>query len=460
MNILEKISEYIPSVKPPLVQLTTEEKIKNTFIIIALYTLLASIPIWGISPEISQRIQTLMLVIGSSFGTLATLGVGPIILAGILLQIFVGSGILNINIFTEEGKRKYDQYYKSLAFIFILLEALVVVFSRGIVPMETIFIPTYIMYLIIYLQIVAGGIIILLLDDFSSKYGITSGINLIIFTSISLYLTIRLFGWDFLTMQPSGYITNGIFQLLQGNILLGLSLLFASVFTFVLLILVSYLQGLKIEIPLFYINVGGKIQKFTLNILYTSVIPVIFLYAIIVMVEQIFGFDQQNLIVTLVSPPHLLTNLGLYGPSYLYSPQIKYVPFLGQVAIPFLPIIHTIFYLLLFILGGIAFSKMWMIASGLDPATIAKQLMSSPVSSLRYRDPRVIEETLNKYVNPLAVVSGALVGTIAAIADIIGIPIVGTSLLLLLLIAYGMYMDLERNGALHLLPIVGKYLSK
>lgn len=451
MSIIDKITEYLPTVKTPLIQPTTREKIVNTILVIALYIILASIPIWGVSVEISERISNMLWVLGSQFGTLATLGVGPLVVAGILLQLLVGSGFINVSLATEEGRRKYDTYYKFLSFIFIIIESLVVILSGNLAPSYSIGLPIPLLYLIIFLQLFAGGLIIMLLDDFSMKYGITSGINIMIFAAISFSLAIRTFGYYIYTGQPSGYITQGAYYLVQGNINMGIALLVSGLSVFLILFLLAYLQSMQIEIPLLYINVGGKVQKFPLNLLYTSVIPAIFLYAIIIQIQGLFGFNSSNIVVTLLSPPNAIIGIGEYGLYYFT---------MSQFGIPFFNLIHIILYFVIFLLGGIALSKLWIIASGMDAETLANQLLSSPLFSLKYRDPRLVVNTLKKYIDSLAIISGALIGLISALGDTIGLPIAGISLLLMLLIAYGIYLDLQRQGALQEFPLIGKYLAK
>ncbi|MEM4571525.1 MAG: hypothetical protein QXY16_02385, partial [Nanopusillaceae archaeon] len=244
---------------------------------------------------------------------------------------------------------------------------------------------------------------------------------------------------------PTGLIPQAIIYFVQGNISFALALIFVVLLTFAVLALVAYLQSIKIEIPLLYVNIGGKIIKYPLNLLYTSVLPAIFLYGIITWLQMIFGRNPNSFIYKLFLPPNIIINLSQYGISYLLDA---------------FNIIHIFFYLIIFVLGGMAFSYMWVMTAGMDAKTIAKYLQSMPVQTLRYRDPRLIEKTLEKYINTLAYLSGIIIGFIAAISDILGVAVSGISLLLLILIASQIYMELDRNGAIQYLPIVGKYLIK
>ncbi|MEM1684258.1 MAG: hypothetical protein QW184_01650 [Nanopusillaceae archaeon] len=452
MSKIDMILEYLPTIKPPEKPLSVEEKVRNSILVIVIYVLLASIQIFGISPIISQRFLDFMWVFGSHLGTLATIGVAPIIMAGLFVQLLIFSGIINVNIFDEESKSKYDSYVKFLSIIFLLIQSVSFIISGNVIPDYNLQISPFILYLIIFLQLFLGGLIIILLDDFSAKYGIVSGINLIIFISISMSVALKIFNpipspqyFIHGLYLPTGLIPQAIIYFVQGNISFALALIFVVLLTFAVLALVAYLQSIKIEIPLLYVNIGGKIIKYPLNLLYTSVLPAIFLYGIITWLQMIFGRNPNSFIYKLFLPPNIIINLSQYGISYLLDA---------------FNIIHIFFYLIIFVLGGMAFSYMWVMTAGMDAKTIAKYLQSMPVQTLRYRDPRLIEKTLEKYINTLAYLSGIIIGFIAAISDILGVAVSGISLLLLILIASQIYMELDRNGAIQYLPIVGKYLIK
>ncbi|MEM4959083.1 MAG: hypothetical protein QXX12_04320, partial [Nanopusillaceae archaeon] len=254
---IDEILEYLPTVKPPERPLTVEEKIKNSILVIVIYVLLASIPIFGISPVISQRFLEFMWVFGSHIGTLATVGIAPIIMAGLFMQLLVFSGIVNINIFDEESRAKYDSYVKFLSIIFLLIQSISFILSGNVIPDHNLPISLPILYFIIFLQLFLGGLIIILLDDFSAKYGVLSGINLIIFVSISISVALRIFNpvpspqyAIHGLYMPTGLLPQAIVYLIQGNISFALALIFKVLLTFAILALVAYLQSVKIEIPL------------------------------------------------------------------------------------------------------------------------------------------------------------------------------------------------------------------
>jgi len=187
-------------------------------------------------------------------------------------------------------------------------------------------------------------------------------------------------------------------------------------------------------------------MKFPIKILYTSVIPIILLFALIIQIEALYRIiTGSNQIPLFLQRPAVIERVATLGWGYLLDP---------------INIIHILFYLALYIVGAAILSYLWVISSGMDAKTMAKQLLSSPAFTLRFRDPRLIERTLDKYIRPISILSGILIGFLAGISDILGTALAGTSLLLIVVIAYNIYEDLVKNNALHMIPLLNQVLSK
>ena len=93
-----KIFNYIPEVvKPEEKKLGFNVKLKWTLIVLAAFFILANIPLFGLSNNALERFEYLAIILGTQFGSIISLGVGPIVMASIILQLLTGSGILNID---------------------------------------------------------------------------------------------------------------------------------------------------------------------------------------------------------------------------------------------------------------------------------------------------------------------------------------------------------------------------
>ncbi|MGM3299125.1 hypothetical protein, partial [Bacillus cereus group sp. BC229] len=82
----------------------------------------------------------------------------PIVMASVVLQLLTGSGILNINLTTDEGKKFFQGLQKILTFFFIVFEAIIYVSMQGLQAMPG-FAP------VVIFQLILGGLAIYYMDD-------------------------------------------------------------------------------------------------------------------------------------------------------------------------------------------------------------------------------------------------------------------------------------------------------
>jgi preprotein translocase subunit SecY len=100
---LRKIFNIIPEVKSPEEKkVSFKVKLRWTLIILAAFFVLANIPLFGLSNNALERFQYLAIIMGTDFGSIISLGIGPIVMASIILQLLTGSGILNIDTSSTE----------------------------------------------------------------------------------------------------------------------------------------------------------------------------------------------------------------------------------------------------------------------------------------------------------------------------------------------------------------------
>ncbi len=87
---LQPIFSIIPQVRSPIQRLSFRDKIKWTGIILILYFALTNISLFGLSSAAVDQFGALRAVMAGSFGSILTLGIGPIVSASIILQLLVG----------------------------------------------------------------------------------------------------------------------------------------------------------------------------------------------------------------------------------------------------------------------------------------------------------------------------------------------------------------------------------
>ena len=127
----------LPEVSSPAKKQTLKKRLIWTFGILILFLFLASIPLYGISVAQSDYFQALELLLGAKIGKLLTLGIGPIVTTSIVLQLLKGSGIINIDLNSEEGKFIWSGTQKLLTFAFIIVESIVYVAFGAVTPQRS-----------------------------------------------------------------------------------------------------------------------------------------------------------------------------------------------------------------------------------------------------------------------------------------------------------------------------------
>lgn len=462
MSLWKSLIANLPEVAGPQQRrLSFKEKLKWTGIILVLFFILGLIPLFGLGQNALQQFQYLSLILGAKFGSLISLGIGPIVTASIVLQLLNGSGIVRFNLSSPDGRKSFQGTQKFLSVFFILFESAVYVFMGGLAPAaELAGTPAYMQIeLLLIFQLFIGGILILFMDEVISKWGFGSGISLFIAAGVSEEIFIRA-----LSPLPSpfnpGIATGAIpalFQSLAAGDPITAALMIASVLSTIFVFIVAvYGQAMKVEIPLSFGRIRGHGIRWPLSFIYTSNIPVILIAALIANI-QLWARLLQNwgapLLGTFVgNTPATGLVAWLYSPD-LVSKIIKGSFTGGDIA-------HSIVYLLIMIGGAIMFSVFWVQTSGMDASSQAKQIMSSGLQIPGFRrDERILERLLNRYIWPLTIMGAILVGLLAGIADLTGALSHGTGILLTVMIIYRLYEDIAKHHMMDMNPLMRKFME-
>ena len=482
---LTGLYQRLPAVQAPLQKLNLANKLKWTLIILVIYFILGSITVWGINPNAVSQFEFLEIVFGSRFGSLITLGIGPIVTASIILQLLVGSKLINWDLSKAEDKAKFTGSQKILGILFAFIEAIAYVLAGAVPPVNYgIFTVT-----MVIMQLALGGIIVIFMDEVVSKWGIGSGISLFIAAGVSKTIFVRIFSPP-IQEASGGIIASLIAGLTQGQPATALISLLPLVATFVVFAIVVFAQAIRVDIPMAFSLPFGKFaaRRWPLKFLYTSNIPVILTAAVVANI-QVVGrllysrgltflgtYDQtgnpiSGLAFFFSAPSSGGGSIGLIIMSViagvlalaiaLFAIRIwkKHVLlfsilgaamglFLGYAIINFygLPqvsaanFLHAIIYMLVFVIGSTIFSIFWVSTAGMDSHSVAEQFRTAGIVIPGFRqDPRIIERVLDRYIPPLTILGGAFVGFLASYADLTGALGTGTGILLTVMIIYQFY---------------------
>src|SRR3989338_3809506 len=135
MAFLDKLLGVLPEVKgPQQKKLPFKEKLKWTLITLVLFYIMGLVPLFGLGENALQQFEFLSIILGASFGSIISLGIGPLVTASIVLQLLSGTGILKLDLTASEGKKKFQGLQKVLSIFFIVFESGIYVFMGGLAP--------------------------------------------------------------------------------------------------------------------------------------------------------------------------------------------------------------------------------------------------------------------------------------------------------------------------------------
>ena len=459
---LNKILYNIPEVKKPLEKrLSFNTKLKWTLIILLAFFVLANISIYGVTSNFLTRFEYLELIMGTDFGSIITLGISPIVMSSIILQLLVGAKILDVDLKTEDGKKYFQGLQKLGVIFFIIFEALVYVLMGGIqaAPGNT---------LIVILQIMLGGVAIVYMDEVVQKWGFGSGVSLFIVAGVAWRLFNGLFQFlgtagqnclsDFTNTPCSVNLLVILQSVINGAPKEALTAIVTILVTAIVFLIVVWEQNLKIEVPLTYERLRGYSVKWPLAFFYASVIPVILVSALSANI-QLLGSLLENKLGHATFLGGFSQGQPISGLAFwLSSPNIPTLVIHGGLG--WTQILQGIIHLSFYMIFSAVFAVFWVKTSGMDESSQAKNILSSGLQIPGFRkDPRVLEAILNRYIWSLTIMGGLAIGALAALADMMGALTSGTAILLAVMIIYQLYQGIAQQHALDMHPALKKIMK-
>lgn len=463
LRAFQPIIQFIPEIKAPERRVSFNEKLLWTALALTIYLIMSEIPLYGLGK--SEEVIFYRVIFASSRGTLMELGIGPIVTAGLILQLLAASGFISVDFSNPEDRSLFSGVSKVFSIIMTIVQAsayLLGGFFGSLEPRQAI---------IIFIQLIFASIIVLLLDEMIQKgWGIGSGISLFILAGVSQNIMIDCFSIWQVERYPWGIFPAIITALATGGSIsellvraAGSPSILGLISTMGIFLFCIYAQGVRVEIPISHSRFRGFRGRYPISLLYVSNLPVIFasaLFGNIYIIAQIlwnnYRFNES------LSPW-----IKLIG-DFEYS-QGRYVPRGGlayYVTAPrgFMDVmdspIRYVVYALLLILFCVIFSWVWLQVGGLDPRTIARQLVDAGMQVPGFRRAeKPIESILKRYIPVVTLLGGFIVGLLAALADFFGAFGTGTGILLSVGIIYQYYQQIMSERIEEIYPGLRKFLG-
>ena len=437
---LQPIVRLLPEVEVPKRHISFKEKFMWCGLALVLFLVMCQVPLYGVGRPRESFLGELRYVLASHAGSLMELGIGPIVTAGIIMQLLVGSKIIGLDLREPEDRALFTGVQKLLAMIMAVFEGSMLVFGGYYGSLSS----SCMVFLIF--QLFLGALVVLYLDELVSKYGFGSGIGLFIVAGVTSAVFWQAFSplSDPTTGWTIGAVPSFVGSLIAGRgvsemffIRAGLPTMFGLVATIVVFFVVVYANSIRVEIPLAYGRFGGIRGRYPLRFFYASVIPVILAMAVFANIRILAGiFHPLEGLAYYIAAPH-----GIYS---VAADPLRAVVYFG-------------------VLVGLCmgFAWLWINMTGMGPRDVAEGLDRSGMLIPGFRrDIRVMERVLSRYIFALTLLGGAAVGALSAVADFMGALGSGTGILLTVGIIYSLYEEITRERVAEMFPAFRRFFGE
>lgn len=499
-DMIEPFLRRLPAVKRPEKHVHFRKKLVWTAGILVLYFILSNVAVFGLSPESQDVLLAYRAIFAGASGSIILLGIGPIVTASIVLQLLVGAEILKLDVTETQDQAIFQGLQKLLVFVMIVVETLPQIWAGWLVPdpglAATLGISVEMLAFIIFLQVAAGGVLILYMDEIVSKWGIGSGVSLFIVAGIAQALVGGvinwlppdlkqplsmgnetaaanlpigiIFKWNYMITTPPGLSAwlqpDNIFNFLYTSEIMAL------LSTIVIFLMVVYVESTRIEIPLAHSAVRGARGKFPVKLIYASVLPMILVRALQANVQMVGLFLYKNYGIDWFGTYSLTGNYPINGLMFYLNPiqgMQDWVPSLAAQNMPGIELYQIVLHLFtdafILIAGGILFAIFWVETTGMGASRVAKQIQKSGMQIPGFRrNEQVIEKVVSRYIPKVTVIGGAFVGLLTLIASMFGVlgMVSGTGMLLCVSIIYQLYEKLASEQLMEMHPLIRRFIGE
>lgn len=434
---VKSVSTYIPQIEKPVKKLTLTEKFVWCGIALFIYLIMGQIPLYGVTDDPAfDFLAFARIIFAAQQGTLLELGIGPIVTAGLLMQLLKGSELIKLNFKNPDDRALFTSATKIVTIIVITAEGALYGASvyGGLVAQ-----PEFVA--IVIAQLIGASLIVMLLDELVQKgWGLGSGLSLFIMAGVAQGIW-----WAVFSPIPApdggsvGVIPFIIESAMDGNLQDALfrtgqlPSIFSLIITVLVIASLVYVQGIHIDIPIVSTKYRGFKAVYPIKLLYTSVIPVILASALtanaIFMGQMLWAnYNPQN------SNP-IFNWIAQYNPEDPQSPtggMLYYMTPPRSLEATAQDPLRAIAYIVFLTSIVTVFGKLWVELGGLSPKSAAKNLLDADVQVPGFRRAEgSVETLLNRYIPQVTIIGGVTIGLLASTSDVLNVFGTGIGVLLM-----------------------------
>ena len=463
-KVVFKAEPYLPQVPKPKKKISLQTKLLWCGVALLIYMVMGQTPLYGATAPEFDFLAFARVIFASQQGTLIELGIGPIVTAGLLMQLLRGSDILKFDFKKPEERGIFQTATKLVTYVVIVAES--IVYAGAVYGGAT---EPFVLYVIIG-QLMAASIIIMFMDELIQKgWGLGSGISLFIMAGVAQQIL-----WSMFSPLPAGdggmigiipYTIESAFAGDLGNVLFRsnqLPSIFGLFLTAGILLILVFTQGIKIEIPIVSTKYRGFAAVYPIKLMYVSNIPVILASALTAnavfvfqMIWSNFNPRNNNFFVNFIA------QFDPTSPSTPIGGLIYYVTPPRGLDVAALDPMRAVGYVLFMIGIVIVFGRLWVELGGLSPKTAAQNLLDADVQIPGFRrSNKPVEALLNKYIPSVTIIGSCILGLLAGVSDVLGVFGSGIGVLLMVDIMINYYTQLVREQVEVVMPRLGALLGR
>lgn len=483
-DFVKGAATVLPEIKKPTRKPSLNEKLIWTAIAVVVYLVMAVTPLTGVQIGAQSQFSYSSVIFASAQGTLMTLGIGPIVTAGLILQLLAGSEIVKVDFQNPDDRAIFTSATKLLTIIVIVVESSAYLIGGLFGSISG---PASIS---IFFELLGASIIVMLLDEMVQKgWGIGSGVSLFILAGVAQKVM-----WDMfspLSIQVTqgtsefygaipflissafgGHASDAIFRVEASQFpnLLGLLTTVSAI------LVIIYVEGMRIEIPITSTKYRGFAGVYPIKLLYVSNIPVILFSALVANISFFFAYmwkfydwngvtGNYNHWFNYLAQYNTTTVLQQGSTPLTYQPLkgslIYYMTSPNNILIPGADYLRALTYVLFAVAFSVMFAKIWVEIGGLSPKAAAKNLIGADVMIPGFRRTGTsVEAILAKYIPVITILGGIFIGLLASVTSLFGVFGTGVGLLLMVDIIIQYYQMLVKEQLESMMPRLGAMLGR
>ena len=510
---LKRLVDVYPSIQKPDGHVRFMSKLWTTTLVLIVYFMMTNVMVYGLAESTLDIFSSFRAIMAGASGSIMHLGIGPIVTASIIMQLFAGAKIINLDLQDSDDKQLYQGVQKLLVLFMIPIESIPQVY--GFLDPHQDIILQYGQgwaQALIVVQLFLGSYLVFLLDELVSKWGIGSGISLFIAAGVAqstfvgtlsplpmvseapmsldnppsgtlpmIFYTLRTATNS--EMVSGGQGSGGMFEVILLNHANPIAALVSSIIVF---LVVAYAESSKLELPLTNHKMRGHKGQYPIRLVYASNIPVILMAALLANVNMFTLLFWSHPVLSTVpilgreGSFSIAKYLGAYdaGATAPQDGLAWYISMVGGVQDWLIPLlnqtgdayghelwqimIHIVAYVIVMTVGSMVFAKFWIETTNMSAKDVAKQIERTGMQIPGFRkNPRVLEQILERYIPHVTLFSGAFVGLLAAGADLLGTVgnATGTGLLLAVGIILRTYEQIQKEQAMEMHPVLREFFG-